>query len=80
MFSFFKKKPPPTPPASPATPIAPSTAVAPPAPPVPGALGSLIGRALVTPIDIALPGAVPAERQKWLDKLKSGLGKTASSI
>ena len=80
MFSFFKKKPPPTPPASPATPVAPSTAVAPPAPPVPGALGSLIGRALVTPIDIPLPGAVPAERQKWLDKLKSGLGKTASSI
>nr|MDP2192864.1 signal recognition particle-docking protein FtsY [Rhodoferax sp.] len=80
MFSFFKKKPPPTPPASPATPVAPSTAVAPPAPPVPGALGSLIGRALVTPIDIALPSAVPAERQKWLDKLKSGLGKTASSI
>ena len=78
MFSFFKKKPPPTPPASPATPVAPcTTAAAPPAPPVPG---SLIGRALVTPIDIPLPSAVPAERQKWLDKLKSGLGKTASSI
>jgi fused signal recognition particle receptor len=42
--------------------------------------GSLIGSALVTPIDIPLPGAVLPERQKWQDKLKSGLGRTASSI
>ena len=46
----------------------------------------LIGKALVAPIDIppAAPatatGANPPERQKWLDKLKAGLGKTASSI
>jgi fused signal recognition particle receptor len=42
--------------------------------------GSLIGSALVTPIDIPLPSAIPPERQKWLDKLKAGLGRTASSI
>ena len=83
MFSFFKKKPPPAPPASPVTPAAPGPAAAPPpapAGPVPGSGGSLIGRALVTPIAIPLPSAAPPERQKWLDKLKSGLGKTASSI
>ena len=42
--------------------------------------GSLIGSALVAPIDIPAPSAVAPERQKWLDKLKAGLGKTASSI
>ena len=72
MFSFFKKKSPPTPNASSAT--------APGLPAVPGPAGSLIGRALVTPIEIALPAATPPERQKWLDKLKAGLGKTASNI
>jgi fused signal recognition particle receptor len=40
----------------------------------------MIGSALVTPIEIPLPSATPPERQKWLDKLKAGLGKTASSI
>ena len=48
----------------------------------------MIGKALVAPIDIppAAPAtatgtaAAPPERQKWLDKLKAGLGKTASSI
>jgi fused signal recognition particle receptor len=40
----------------------------------------MIGSALVAPIDIPEPSAVPPERQKWLDKLKAGLGKTASSI
>ncbi len=42
--------------------------------------GSLIGSALVAAIDIPVPAATPPERQKWLDKLKAGLGKTASSI
>ncbi|MES2947214.1 MAG: signal recognition particle-docking protein FtsY [Pseudomonadota bacterium] len=42
--------------------------------------GSLIGSALVTPIDIPEPGATPPERQKWVDKLKASLGKTAGSI
>jgi fused signal recognition particle receptor len=87
MFSFFKKKSPPAPIASPA--IAPADVLAPaptpaPAPaPTPQAYpagGSLIGSALVTPIDIPVPSATPPERQKWVDKLKAGLGKTASSI
>jgi fused signal recognition particle receptor len=88
MFSFFKKKPP-SPPANPATrpatgsPAGPATgAVATPMTQAPGTVagGSLIGRALVTPIQIPVPAAIPPERQKWLEKLKSGLGKTASSI
>ena len=86
MFSFFKKK-------LSATPVARSPAAAHSAPieaqlpdalavpPDPGwGTGSLIGTALVTPIDIPAPGAAPPERQKWQDKLKLGLGKTASSI
>ncbi|MDZ7939234.1 MAG: signal recognition particle-docking protein FtsY [Rhodoferax sp.] len=39
-----------------------------------------MGSALAAPIDIPEPSAAPPERQKWLDKLKAGLGKTASSI
>ena len=42
--------------------------------------GSLIGSALVTPIDIPVPGAIPPERQPWLSKLSDGLRKTGSSI
>jgi fused signal recognition particle receptor len=42
--------------------------------------GSLIGSALVTPIDIPVPGTVPPERQRWLSKLSDGLRKTGSSI
>ena len=72
MFSFFKKKPPP----APALPIAPPAGSTVPA----GGSGSLIGSALVTPIDIPVPAAAAPERQKWLDKLKAGLGKTANSI
>lgn len=83
MFSFFKKKPPATPASlaiSPATPPTAHPAAGQTAPPAPTSGGSLIGRALVTPIDIPAPNAAPPERQKWIDKLKSGLGKTASSI
>jgi fused signal recognition particle receptor len=65
MFSFFKKKPPA--PAPTPAPLSPSS-------------GSLIGSALVIPIDIPSPDAPPPERQKWLDKLKAGLGKTATNI
>jgi fused signal recognition particle receptor len=65
MFSFFKKKPPATPaPAAPA--------------PVEGR--SLIGSALVQPMEIPVPTPVAPERQRWLDKLSSGLRKTGSSI
>jgi len=77
MFSFFKKKPPPTTVASSAaaaTPRAPSDAT------TATGTGSLIGQALLAPIDVAAVSEVAPERQKWLDKLKSGLGKTASSI
>jgi len=42
--------------------------------------GSLIGSALVTPIDIPVPGAIPPERQRWLSKLSDGLRKTGSNI
>jgi fused signal recognition particle receptor len=68
MFSFFKKKPPA------------AQITAPPPIPVSGSSGSLIGSALVTPIDIPVAPATPPERQKWVDKLKASLGKTASSI
>ena len=70
MFSFFKKKSPPAVPATLALPTA-----APTAPPA-----SLIGSALVTPIDITQIAALAPERQRWLDKLTSGLRKTGSSI
>ena len=82
MFSFFKKKPPP-PPATPVAPVpipAAVTAAASAAAPSPQPTGSLIGKALVAPIAIPIPAVAPPERQKWLDKLKAGLGKTASSI
>jgi fused signal recognition particle receptor len=68
MFSFFRKKPP-SPPVAKPTPA--QTASGTP---------SLIGSALVTPIDIPVPGATPPERQKWVDKLRISLGKTASGI
>lgn len=81
MFSFFKKKPKPVPVVeapAPAIEAAPAPAAAPSAAAPQG--GSLIGSALVTPIDIPVPSATPPERQKWIDKLKASLGKTASSI
>ena len=75
-----------TAPASPAAPAAVAAApvqavqTAPASPPPAWGTGSLIGSALVAPIEIPEPPATPPERQKWLDKLKAGLGKTASSI
>ena len=92
MFSFFKKKFSSTPPAPAATPVTPPVAAPAPVPETPSApaapsaapaplpSGGLIGSALVIPIDIPEPAAVPPERQKWLDKLKAGLGKTAANI
>ncbi|MCX7256770.1 MAG: signal recognition particle-docking protein FtsY, partial [Polaromonas sp.] len=69
-------------PASPAT--APSTPATPAAPLKPSAAsgGSLIGSALVTPIDIdkAVAAVVAPERQRWFSKLQEGLRKTGSSI
>ncbi|MBS0318879.1 MAG: signal recognition particle receptor subunit alpha, partial [Proteobacteria bacterium] len=77
-------------PAAPAVPAAPAT----PSVPAPGAAapatgasgGSLIGSALVAPIDVLQPQAAqpeqaaPAERAKWLGRLRAGLRKTGSSI
>ena len=78
MFSFFKKKKPPSPtesaPAAATPPALPDSAT----PAVPS--GGLIGSALVTPISIPLPGAVPVERERWVSKLRSGLHKTGASI
>ncbi|NDP62571.1 signal recognition particle-docking protein FtsY [Polaromonas sp.] len=66
-----------TPPAS----SAPASAPAPVKWPA-GNGGSMIGSALVTPIDIpqALALAVAPERQRWFGKLQQGLRKTGSSI
>jgi fused signal recognition particle receptor len=76
MFSFFKKK---SPPAATPLPTSLPTSLSPQAP-ISAPTGSLIGSALVIPIDIPDAAAPPPERQKWLDKLKAGLGKTASNI
>ena len=71
MFSFFKKKssPPTAPVPDPTLPAAASHA--------PG--GSLIGSALVTPIDVNAIAVAP-ERERWLAKLTAGLRKTGSSL
>ena len=42
--------------------------------------GSMIGSALVTPIDIAQALTVAPDRQRWFSKLQQGLRKTGSSI
>ena len=68
MFSFFKKK------SLPPVAVVPDT----PKPTEPGK--SLIGSALVTPLDIEAIVAAAPERQRWVDKLSSGLRKTGSSI
>jgi fused signal recognition particle receptor len=70
MFSFFKKKPAATP----------APAPVPVAAPAPAPAGSLIGSALVQPMEIPVPAPVAPERQRWLDKLTTGLRKTGSGI
>ena len=94
MFSFFKKKPPPVVPPAPIAPTvaaaahpADSTPALPATPPAFAAMGgSLIGSALVKPLDIAkvleasAASAASPERERWLAKLTSGLRKTGSSI
>ena len=81
-------------PASPAAPAAsdapvatspaaqPAPATAPLKPPAGNGGGSLIGSALVTPLNIeqAIAQAVAPERQRWFSKLQEGLRKTGSSI
>ena len=84
MFSFFRKKPPATP--APASAVVPSSAPVAPVAPVqparsaPATGGALIGTALVTPMEIPVPAPVAPERQRWMDKLSSGLRKTSSNI
>jgi fused signal recognition particle receptor len=92
MFSFFRKKPPPAPVAPPPAPaVAPAVTAAPapagraaqapsPATSFPAGGGSLIGTALVAPMEIPVPAPVAPERQSWMDKLSSGLRKTSSNI
>ncbi|MES2943580.1 MAG: signal recognition particle-docking protein FtsY [Pseudomonadota bacterium] len=92
MFSFFKKKPKPVapPPVADVSPaVSPSSNTPVPAPaiaaaPAPafkaGTGGSLIGSALVTPIDISKIPAIAPERERWFAQLTSGLRKTGSSI
>lgn len=68
LFNFFKKK----------SPTAPTTAAI--SPPTEQTV-SLIGSALSTPISLEqIADTASANRDKWLDKLKSGLGRTANSI
>ena len=73
MFSFFRKKTPAPPAPAPASP-APAPA------PAPAAAGGLIGSALVAPLEVPAPAAVPAERQGWMQRLSAGLRKTGSSL
>jgi fused signal recognition particle receptor len=86
MFSFFRKKPPPTPApaaeaaAAPATTPAPTAAPAPVAKAAPAAGGGLIGSALVAPMEIPVAPAIAPERQSWMERLSSGLRKTGTSI
>lgn len=75
MFSFFRKKPAATPAPSPAAAPQPVSST-----PAPAAGGSLIGTALVAPIEVPAAAAVPAERQSWMTRLSEGLRKTGTSI
>jgi len=85
MFSFFKKKSPPSAdlpaPATQAPGYAKEKSGDIQGPPSEGTSGaSLIGSALVAPIAISQGEAPQPERQKWLQRLKLGLGRTAASI
>lgn len=80
MFSFFRKKPAAAPAPAPVEPAAPAPAPVLAPPPAPAPAGGLIGKALVAPMEIPVPEAVPAERQGWMTRLSQGLRKTGSSI
>ena len=77
MFSFFKKKNPPAASPAPPSPTAPTNTSA-------SLIGSALAAAIAIPETTAATTAAntpaPPERQKWLDKLKAGLGKTAASL
>ncbi|WP_427913731.1 signal recognition particle-docking protein FtsY [Ramlibacter sp. MMS24-I3-19] len=61
------------PPPAPAPSPAPAPAIAP-------APRSLIGSALVRPMEIPVPAPVAPERQRWVERLSAGLRKTGSNI
>jgi fused signal recognition particle receptor len=71
MFSFFKKKP---------APSTPSVASQAPAVGPVRAEGSLIGSALVQPMQVPVAPEIAPQRQRWVDKLSDGLRKTGSGI
>ena len=96
MFSFFRKKTPPPPevqapapvPAAPSPPavLAPTPEAAVPAP-SPAAVPVAVVVPAPAPVSVPAPApppeplaTAPAPRQGWLDKLKTGLRKTGSSI
>nr|WP_297352483.1 signal recognition particle-docking protein FtsY [uncultured Caldimonas sp.] len=82
MFSFFKKKPPAPAPAPDVAPVAPPAPTTPPAVVAPTPVPAPVP-APETVAVAAVPAPapdVPQERRSWLDKLKSGLRKTGSSI
>ena len=49
-------------------------------PAVAPAAGGLIGSALVAPLEIPVPPAIPPERQSWLNRLSSGLRNTGTNL
>ncbi len=63
----------PAPTVTPPSPVAPALAVWAAAP-------SLIGSALVTPLEIPVPQSAPAARERWTSRLKTGLRKTGSNL
>ena len=81
MFSFFKKKRPPTEPELQAPQPAPDASApgALPAVTPAGESAGLIGSALGMPIAVA-PAAAAPSRERWLSQLAAGLRKTGSSI
>ena len=75
MFSFFRKKSPAPADVPPTAPAAANAGVATVEAPV-----APVAHAAPAPIPADAPAPAPAARQGWLDRLKSGLRKTGSSI
>ena len=74
-----RARPPEPPRAAAATPAATSAHTQPPAPAW-GSGPSLIGSALVRPLDIPAPSVTPIARERWSARLKAGLRKTGSNL
>jgi len=78
MFSFFRKKPPTPPEPAPAAPVPTTTAAPVVASQAPTPVVAVPAPVVVVPAPVPAPAAEP--RKGWLDKLKTGLRKTGSSI